>query len=346
MGDTNLSMLSTIESVAPADWDALCGTRPFVNHRWLRFVERALVNHQPRYVVLRRAGRLEAAAVCSVERRFDNPTLQQRAGWLLRRLPCVRCGVPIASETGLVFRPGADDARLAPVLLDGVRQLAARERALFTTVGHLSRSSATWQPLQTAGCTELSQWSNTILDIEWSSFDDYLASRPRDDRHDIGRMRRRAEREDITVDDRPVLERDLPHLWKLVRYVQERHSAPDLYTADILEQARDVLAEDLHVLVARRFGDVIGCVVLVRSQDELLAKWIGLDYERTWNTATYYMLLAESVRLSIRLGVRRLRLGATAYATKQHFGVVTEERVNALVDPTPLRLLGKLAGAA
>jgi predicted N-acyltransferase len=346
MAEADVAVLSSIDQIAGAEWDALCGTRPFVNHRWLQFVERVLVNHQPRYVVLRNAGQLEAAAVCSVERRFENSTLQQRAGWVLRRLPCVRCGVAIASESGLVFRPGADETRLAPALLDGVRRLAVRERALFTTVGHLSRTNRTWPSLQAAGCIELSQWWNTTLPVEWSSFDDYLASRPGDNRREIGRMRRRAEREGITFDDQPVPPGDLPLLWKLVQNVQRRHSAPELYTADLLEEAKAGLGPDLHTLVARRSGDLIACAVLIRSQDELLGKWVGLDYDRTWNTSTYYMLLAESVALAIKLGVRRLRLGATAYGTKQQFGVVTEQRVNAIVAPAPLRFLANVARAA
>src|SRR5215471_10186100 len=137
MPETGITVLSSIEQVVPVEWDAMCGTRPFVNHRWLRFTESALLSHQPRYVLLSRGGRLEAAAVCFVEHRFANPILQQRAGWLLQRVPCVRCAVPIVSECGLIFRPGVDEARLTPALLGGVRYLALRERALFTTVGHI-----------------------------------------------------------------------------------------------------------------------------------------------------------------------------------------------------------------
>ncbi len=341
-----LTLLSSIEQVAPDEWDALCGSRPFVDHRWLRFTESALLEHQPRYVLLRRGGHLEAAAICSLEHRFANPALQQRAGWVLRRLPCVRCAVPIASECGLVFRPGADAARLTPALLAGVRQLAVHERALFTTVGHVPVHANTWQSLRRAGCTRLSQWRNTTLDIDWSSFAEYLATRPGDDRHEIRRMRRRAEREGITVEPASVAPHDLPLLWRLIQNVQRRHAADNVYVDDLLESAMHVLGSDVHVLLARQSGASIGCVVLVRSQDELIAKWIGLDYARTLNTATYFMSLAGCVDLAIKLGVRRLRLGATAYSTKQQFGVAPEDRMNALVLPPPLARLANLARAA
>ena len=41
-----------------------------------------------------------------------------------------------------------------------------------------------------------------------------------------------------------------------------------------------------------------------------------------------------------------LRLGATAYSTKQQFGVAMQERVNALLLPTPLGRLANVARAA
>jgi predicted N-acyltransferase len=346
IAEVDLTFLSSIEQIAPTEWNALCGTRAFADHRWLRFTESALLEHQPRYVLLWRGGQLVAAAVCAVEHRFANPALQQRAGWVLRRLPCLRCAVPIANECGLVFRADVDEARLTPALLAGIRRLAIRERALFTTVGHVPLHASTWYPLRAAGCTPLSRWQNTTLDIEWSSFGEYLAARPRDDRHEIRRMHRRAAREGITVEHAPVATQELPFLWQLIANVQRRHNADTVYADDLLERALAILGMDVHLLVARQSDETIGCVVLIRNQDELIAKWLGLNYERTLNTATYFASLTASVDLAIRLGVRRLRLGATAYSTKQQFGVAMEERVNALLLPTPLGRLANVARAA
>jgi len=346
MAEMDLTLLSSIEQVASAEWNALCGTRAFVDHNWLRFIEAALLGHQPRYVLLRRGGNLVAAAVCAVERRFANPALQQRAGWVLRQLPCVRCAVPVVSECGLVFQAGVDEEPLVPALLAGLRRLAIRERALFTTVGHVPFHAGTWQAARAAGCTPISQWQNTTLAIEWSSFDDYLAARPGDDRHEIRRMRRRAEREGITVEHAPLASQELPFLWRLIGNVQRRHNGDTAYADDLLERALAILDTDVHLLVARQSDETIGCVVLVRNQDELIAKWLGLDYERTLNTATYFASLTASVDLAIKLGVRRLRLGATAYSTKQQFGVTIEDRLNAILLPTALGRLANVARAA
>src|ERR1041385_6448937 len=104
VAEVDLAFYRTIEEIDSGEWDVLCGNRAFVNHRWLRFTEAALLGYEPRYVLLRRGGDPVAAAVCAVDRHFANPALQRRAGWVLRQLPVLRCAVPIASECGLLFQ--------------------------------------------------------------------------------------------------------------------------------------------------------------------------------------------------------------------------------------------------
>ena len=59
-----------------------------------------------------------------------------------------------------------------------------------------------------------------------------------------------------------------------------------------------------------------------------------MDYAQSRSSAAYHALLIGCIKLAIELGVRRLRLGATAISTKQQFGAVPEERLNALALPT------------
>jgi predicted N-acyltransferase len=334
MPELTVEVVDGIDRIAPAEWDALCGDRPFVDHRWQRLVEGVLPDHEPRYVLLRRNGHLEAAAVCGLERRFEQATLQRRAGWVLRHFPYLRCSIPIALEAGLLVQPAAGNNRLVLDLLAAVRRLAGRERALLTTFGHLTPDNSAWPTLLGAGCRQLSRWWSSALDITWPSFDEYLASRTRANRSEIGRLRRRADRAGITVAHGPLEAVDAPRVRELIGNVLARHQAPDPYAADFLSSARAVLGSDLHVVQARLAGETIGCAVLVRSQGELLAKWAGMDYEQSANLAAYQGVLIGCVQLAIELGVHRLRLGATAVSTKRQLGAVLEERVNVLALPT------------
>jgi hypothetical protein len=124
--------------------------------------------------------------------------------------------------------------------------------------------------------------------------------------------------------------------------VFQRHADPDPYCDDLFPKAGALLGENFKLVVARQNGDCIGCFALLRSGTEWTAKWAGLDYERTLDTGAYYGLLAESVRQTILAGGTRLRMGATAYQTKQHFGVTVEERIGAMA--VRVRSLHWLAG--
>jgi predicted N-acyltransferase len=320
-------VFTSIDQVDPAEWDALAGQAPFLSHRWLRFTEAALMDRRHRVVLVRRHGQLIAAATCTLEPRFEQPMLQRRAGWLARLLPTLRCAVPIAYEAGLVLTSSDGVAEL----MTAIRQVAWRERALLTTISNLSAEN--WRVLAGHGCRPLSHWSGATLDINWSTFEAYLASRPRKDRQEIGRMQRRAERDGITVGAETLDVADAQRARQLIQNVLDRHQATDVFATDLLGRTLAMLGDAAQVIVARQSGRLIGCTVLLRDHNEALVKWLGLDYTRTWNTATYHMLLRESIAQAIERGIKRLRLGATAYSTKEQFGVHPDERLNALVLP-------------
>jgi predicted N-acyltransferase len=319
----------SIDDVDAAEWDALCPERPFVDHRWLRTIERILPDSERRYVLLRRHGRLDAAAICVLDRRFEHPAAQRHAGWVLRIFPYLRCSVPVSFDDGLL----AADARALPELVAAVRQLARAEHALLTTFEHLGPDARAWPALIAAGCHPLSRWTSTYLPIAWSTRADYLMSRSGPDRREIGRLRRRAERQGITLEYGPLQRADAPLLRRLIANVLARHAAHDPYAPDFLTRAADMLGSHLHVLQARLDGETVGCAVMVHSRTELLGKWIGLEYSRTPNSATYQALMLGTIDLAIELGVQRLRLGATAYSTKEQFGAQPDERLNALALP-------------
>jgi predicted N-acyltransferase len=341
---TTVEVVHSIEQVDQRAWDALRGARPFADHRWLRLTEAVLIEHSPRYILLCRDGSLVAGAVCSLRRRFENPLLQRRAGWLARRSPCLRCTIPVALDPGLMLPSGGDHDGLVAGLLAAIGDLAAREHASFSRVDYLRGDDPAWYALTRRGYRRLEMWAETSLEIGWPSFQDYLAQLPSRKRKQLVRMQRRAEQEEIVVERLQPSTATAPRLAHLVGTVLARHHEQERFAPDLFVRAAAILGDDLVLLGARQHGEIIGCAALLRSGDEITAKWLGLDYSRTQDTGTYHRLLLECVAQAIALGVRRLRLGATAYETKQHFGVVTAERHGALAMTNPA--LNRAAGVA
>jgi len=344
MHELTVEVVRTIDQVDAATWDDLCRGQSFVNHRWLRLAENILSGHEPRYVLVRRQGQLEAAAICSIGRRFGNRALQRRLGWVLRPFGWLRCAVPLSSETGIRVRPGSPRTQPVQVLLGAMRRLMLQERALLSTVD-FSTDRGLWADLQRGGFRQHSHWADQVLPISWPTLDAYVAHLPGPHRREIGRLRRRAEREVIGVEPLRAPESHATRVRALIGEVLQRHGTQDIYVADLVGRGTAILGDDVHVLAARRRGELIGCAVLLRDGDALLAKWIGLDYARSWGTATYQMLMLESIRLAIELGMSRLVLGPTSGAIKRSFGAVPHERFSAMavMRPVPASLVGRAA---
>jgi predicted N-acyltransferase len=246
----------------------------------------------------------------------------------MRRHPCLRCTIPIALDPGLLVRAAYDHDELVPDLLAAIGDLATCEHASFSRVDYLSGDDPTWGALSRRKYRRLSMWAETSLEICWPSFQDYVAQLPSRKRKQIVRMQRCAQQEGIVVER--LQPSTAPRLAYLVDNVLERHHEHERYVPDLFVKAEAVLGDDLILLVAYHEGQIVGCTALLRSGDEITAKWLGLDYSRTWDTGTNHRLLLECVAQAIARGARRLRTGATAYETKRHFGVVTAERYGAL----------------
>ncbi len=322
--------IHTIDQVAQAEWDSLSQARPFVDHRWLRLTEAVLDDYKPRYVLLRDQGRLVGGAVCSLQHYLDHRLIQSTIGWLLRRSPYLSCYVPISFSPGLLWAPESDLDEILERLIGAIQDLSASQHAPFSNINYLAKGHAAWPILNQRGYHRVMMLADTYLEIHWTSFKAYLSDLPRKKRKEIRRIERRAKREGTSIDVQRPSPQSSSGLYRLMVNVVQRHDQPVLYKAQVLTKAADLLGDDLTLIVSRQDDQITGCVSLLRNGDHVIAKWLGLDYDRTWDTGTYHRLVSECVRQAIVLGARRLIMGGMGYETKRHFGVTRQERFGGL----------------
>jgi predicted N-acyltransferase len=324
------------DDIEAAEWDDLCGEHPFVRHRWLRLAEGLLTEHEPRYVLARRDGRLDAAAILSIGRRFKHQTLQRRLGWALRLFPLMRCGAPLSASPGLLLGPRHGSFELVPSIVAAIRGQAVSHHALFLTYGQSSPDDPRWSALAAGGFHQYGRQSEMYLPISWPSTSAYLASMSGSDRRKISKLQRRAEREGILVERDESPQRHAARLRELIGNVLLYHGTRDSYARDFVERGQAVCGDSFQVLTAWRAGEIIGCAIALREGDSMTARWIGLDYARSWGTSAYRLLMFRIIELAIEEGVRSLSLGPTASATKEDFGALAREQFSALAVLAPI----------
>lgn len=338
-----VEVLTTIEDVPAAEWDALATANPYAGHRWHRLAEAVMADYRPRYLLLRREGRLVAAAMGALESRLQNPALDARFGRLVRRSPFLLVTVPMTATAGLLVADGPDAQTDLQALLRELRALTRRERFRFCIIDHLPLR----HPAVTAqrGYCRLAWLPDTALDLRWASFEEYLRDLPRKKRKEITRTQRRCERDGIVIKPVVATPEESRTLDRLVAELVRKHGGSRRFVPDLFVKAAAMLGADLTVLGAHRDGALVGCLALVRSGEQLDARWIGRDYDRTTDTAVYASLVTAAVQHAITAGVRRLHFGAAAYETKKHYGVAVEPRTRlfAARNPAATWLVSKLA---
>jgi predicted N-acyltransferase len=337
-------IIESINQVDPCEWDHLVQNRPFANWQWLELTESVLINHQPRYVLIRRYGDLQAGIVSALQTRFQNPLFQSTLGWAIRRYPGLRCSLPLSCDPGLLISHQASVAELLPVLMQGLEDLIQREHISYHTIDHIWPTMPLWKFLQSRGYHRIEHLSEIYLDIQWVSFEDYLKSLTSKKRGQYRRIGRRLEENGISLAVADPLAEDAQTLQNLVNNVFQRHREPNLYVEDLFSRASRLMGDDFKLIIARKNGCPIGCLAMLRNGNEWIGKWVGLDYEQTWNTHTYYGLSAECLRQAIEAGGQRLRMGTTGYQTKRDLAAVEENRIGALA--FRIRPIHYLAGTA
>ncbi len=325
---TSTEVVDTLRHVASGDWDVLAGGNVMASHGWLRAVERSgIADLEPRYVLRRDGGRLVGAAVCYVGRGAGTGSSPDRL--LLGRL------YPLAARLRLSFLPAVV---CAPYRGYGAHLLGAEPDVLLNEVEALAHAAALPLHLprvldeETALCRLLSgrgyhrtvQEPIACLEIEWDTFEGYLASlrrispkAPRIVRHEMNRNRRAGIviRE---IDDAAALAARLHDLAEAHHVRLNRASVP--YQRHFLPWLKATLGERCVLYGAFHGEELLGFTLMLRDGDTAILPFLGIDDtakgDFTYFNLCYYRPIADA----IAGGLKRVFFGTLLYDLKARRG--------------------------
>jgi predicted N-acyltransferase len=325
-------VFESIEQIDFSEWNQLVAGRSFADWRWFQVTEALLANYQPRYLLLRENGQIWAGAVCSINNQFHSRLLQSTIGWLPRQFPTLRCDAPVHFDSGLFFSDPDRFTELFPELLRNLQTLLQQERISFYSFDHLLPTSPTWTFLRAKNYHRIKHVGAEInLEIRWTSFEDYLESLLKQEYEEYLQTKNNLEAQSIIVEAANPSAEDLDDLQRLQNNYSRYVRAPKLYHNDLYRRAYKLMGEDFKLVVARRNGKTIGCIVMLRSLNDWIAKWMGLNDEfMAADTTIYYGMLAECIHQAILAGGNRICMGTTVPPTIQSFGGTLGRRIGAM----------------
>jgi predicted N-acyltransferase len=329
------SVHDSIRHLDALEWDRLAGDNAFATHAWLLTIEASWrAAAQPRYFTLRRDGALVAGSVCYVRAaRRDVETLDDlffgrlepaARAMHLTFLPALVCGPALGYGWHIGVDPalGPDDASEARrLVLDAIEGEARKLRLRLSFVHLLGDERELKELLEERGFLGCRNVPVGVLDLRWSTFDDYLSDLPGKSRVEFRRQIKRNSEggTDIAITDvAPEAEERLSGL--LDDNARKHGGRPFACNQPFFAELKRNMGAQARVFAARRGGAVTGVLVVLERNATAFAVAVGVDpataNDYTYFRLTYYSLIAHA----IQSGTRRLYYGRGMYEVKVRRG--------------------------
>jgi hypothetical protein len=329
----------TIEAFSAEEWNRLFPGE-IEDWSYYRATERAsLAGFDWLYFGVRVEGELRAAVPAFVtDYRLDTTldgTLRRVVGALARAVPTLlrprmlALGSPVAETCHAGFAPGANAAecrRLFECILDGCEAQAALHKAQLFAVKDASDAQATlWdETLRARGMRRQPGLATATLRLPYASVDEYLASLGRATRKDLRRKLRA--RETLRVEWRRNLDGVRESAMRLYRDTLARADmALEELTPAFFDHVLAELGERAWCVCYWRGDALVAFNLVLRDDQRLIDKYIGMDYACARELNLYYVSWMENVRYAIEHGIsiyqsgqglpdEKLRMGSTLVA--------------------------------
>lgn len=310
-----------VDEIGQPAWDALSAGRPFASYNWYRFGETVMADSPPTYLIL--SVDEKPAARATLYRVPDEPLplpplVRAPIHALLRRSPPLICRSPLANWSGLLL-PGDPSLRAAAraALLEAAQEQLAEQNGSLLLFDFLDENQGADWPADFI-LTEVSD-AGTRLEIQWESFDAYLAGTGKRGRQHYKRVQREAAKRGLEL-SRHSSVANVEEALTLIRRVERKfRAAPNPWMRGLLENAPTIGGIWQEV---RQRGRLVGCGLLLEDHGVMLAAALGLAEDVSY---AYFLLIYACLQEAIARRVKTLRLGSGAYDVKRRLGFVLED---------------------
>ncbi|MBR2370831.1 MAG: GNAT family N-acetyltransferase [Clostridia bacterium] len=294
----------------PSEWDGLAAQNGniYLNRKFLEFIERTEADYTPAYYLFYDGDKLDSCFI-AYKRRGYNVAMFTPISF---RISVTLIYLPMSvTASGIIL------GKLRDEVFDEIRRIRGYKMIL-----NLNDENA---PGYATGLT----CSKCILDLSFSSFDDYLLHLRSHYRNHAKKVFKRAQ--DISIryiDNRTEFTDEMYEMYLSI----QRKSRIKIETLS----ANYFRGDMFKMFVAELDGHVVGFVQLLENGSELIFEFVGVDQEYNEKYPVYHRMLYEIIRYGIDGGFKTIDFGQTADDTKLKLGCHYEELWAALHHSSPI----------
>lgn len=335
MQDIPITELPSAAAIADEDWGGLAPTDdPMWTKAYFLAMENAdLGIDELRYLAAHVDGRLVAMAPVfwfrrlALDRTSGEPwrkgaeTVRRIAPGFMR-VPALFCGHPMGRGR-ILTRPEWQDAAWQAFGLR-LHDLARSERLRYITMKDFVTADCPRTAVEgdLRGFFNSESLPDAVLQLDVSSFDDYLASlRPKPRRNARSKQRKFAASEVVRLE----LHDDfVPHISQMMPLYGEVYRraeiALDHLNADFFYELATSTELDSQLVACWRGDEMIGFVVCLYTEDGAVALRTGLNYSYAREHNVWFALHYAVVEEAIKRGIKTLNFCQTTYPAKREIG--------------------------
>ncbi len=328
MTNLNVRVYKSIHEIDPAAWEHVVAGRGFQSHKWYQFVERAMAECAPTYLIAWNEETPVAGAALfrvhneplplpKVARRFMASILKQR--------PLLVCRSPLADTSALLLpgEPLRDEVHA--LIAQAAQAEFKKQRCSFLVFEYLLTEQLRY-PAWPDGYEPITLAEpGTYMPIEWESFEMYLKAWNKKDRQQYKENLREAEENGITISKHDTVS-DVNAAVTLIRNVSIwQGSASNPWMRGLLE---NLSMTDSTWIELHKDGKLAGCAAVIRDNQFQLVTAIGLEDDVPGG---YFLLLYAALQEAFEHKVRLVRFGSGSYDIKRRLGLHLEDTNHAMV---------------
>ncbi len=328
-----------IDKVPQESWDAMVSDNPYMTWGWHKTVEETCIVKQDVYYIMAICNdQLCGGAVCTVikpsrqMRDLDNIVFGRLKRFFnffhISMVPLLDCSPAKGRGTHFLVKDNlsstAKDEVIA-ALLKKVETLAVSKN-LAIAFSDIKKDQINLKNiLSDHGYYHTLGYPINILDIEWSTFDDYIRdtkSLSKNVRKNIRLQINRNLKAGVVISDIDHPEKYGNRLHQLVSINNETHNKlPFIFNPKFFEKLKKNLGDNVSILTAEKNNITIGVKIILKRNGFANSCFIGVDHEAAGNDFTYFNLAFYStITNAIKTDIKRIDYGNAMYSIKTDRG--------------------------
>lgn len=304
-----MTITDTIQDVDEREWKALVEDT-FIEQSlgWFRTVEDSHMRDM-RYVLVRDKT-LKAAACC-----YTYPEK------LYIEIPFLEVRSPLGMSIGFFSK----SPEYTDLLLKGITKIQKREKAKGLSFLEMRKKERDFIKPHLKGFAEFPIRDDMYLDLDFTDFDDYLASLDPTSRRSIRKtLNRAAKRWKIETVFTNEFSKWKKMAHRLRRYLCEEHKNYRHYlTEEFYEALEKNLKDNAELILCFKDSIPLACGLILNSPRIARHKFAGID-PRYREYQAYFLVYYEGIKKAIERRQKRIYFGPTTYEFKEKIGCKRE----------------------